>query len=193
MAIENLTVNDYFFRQMSKVFIDRGPQKKIKTFQQFLEYRYQAMCYFYSAYAIMGLRETDKLVRGRIDVGSGLGALYRLFFPNIEKPNSDYNHGWVEFYYQGTWYVFDNLLKEIVLKKDYADFRNPVIDYEITKKQLIEIYTSKENATKENGIYHVKELKLEPTNTAIPLSRATIELEENQKVKKFTAYLPHSD
>lgn len=193
-TIQHLTVNEYFFEQTKKVFIDRRPSPYgIESFEKFLGYRYQQICYYYSAWAIMGLEDTDKLIRGRIDVGNELGFLYQKMFPNMERPNSDYNHGWVEFFYQGKCYVFDNLLKEIVLKEDYEDYRKPVIHCELTKKELIEIYTDSNHAYQENGIYHIKELDVELMHTAIALSKATIELDEKQKVKRFIAHAPLTD
>ncbi len=192
-TIQNLSVSDYFFKQTKKVFVDRRPSPfDIETFEAFLNHRYEQICYYYSAYAIMGLEDTDKLVRGRIDVGNELGFLYQKMFPNMERPNSDYDHGWVEFYYEGHWYVFDNLLKIIVLKEDYEEFRKPVINSKMMKQELIKIYTSKECANLSNGIYYVKELDSEPTCTSIAFSKSIIELDEKQKVKKFTAYLPPS-
>lgn len=190
MAIQNLKVNNYFLKSIACVFIDRGSYQE--TLKAFLEHRYQNMCYYDSVYAIIGLRETDKLVRGSVNMYRGmLSRLLAEVFPGAEIPKVNYEHGWIEFYYQGKWYVFDNLLDSIVTRQEYRIISEPIVQYKLTKKRLLEIYTSKAHATKEGNIYHVKELKPERTNTAIPFSNATIELDENQKVKKFTAYLPY--
>lgn len=69
----------YFFKEMEKVYIETGT--KIESFEEYLRHRYSDECYYYSAYAIMGLTPNDYLLRGFLDLDG-----YK-----------NYHHGWVEF------------------------------------------------------------------------------------------------
>ena len=74
--------NRYFERKTKKVYIERFT--KIEAFQEYLSYRYRDNCYYYSAYALMGLKPDDFLVRGYLDLDS----------------RKNYHHGWVEFKFE---------------------------------------------------------------------------------------------
>ena len=68
MDVKNILVNEYFFKQVEKVYINRCNSLGIETFKEYLSYRYQGNCYYYSAWALMGLDNNAKVVRGRINI-----------------------------------------------------------------------------------------------------------------------------
>ena len=105
----------YFLEKTKKVYVERCNVKGIETFQEYLNEGYCDNCYYYSAYALMGLNCNDFLVRGEIDL-SGNG--YR-----------NYAHGWVEFIFEGTEFVFDSRIEGIVPKKLYYENFKPEITF----------------------------------------------------------------
>ena len=64
--------NAYFISCTEKVFVEKWNYltKKgyFQTFKEYMECHYKGNCYYYSAYALMGLKNSDLIVRGTIDV-----------------------------------------------------------------------------------------------------------------------------
>ena len=194
--IKNLTVNQYFNNRMKKVYIDRCNYLGIESFKQYLDHRYRDNCYYYSAYALMGLKEDDKIMRGRIDVGQP--NIFDMFAPDV-NPNSNYYHGWCEFIFDGKEYVFDSMIRGIVTKEEYYEDRKPVINYEATLSEVLSYYLSSECADrvgnkkyilKKEGPYHYP--YDDPTYLIWPLYKAQVIIDSGQKIKKFIANCPPS-
>ena len=122
----------YFLEKTKKVYVERCNVNGIETFQKYLSYRYRDNCYYYSAYALMGLNGNDFLMRGMIDL-SGSG--YR-----------NYAHGWVEFTFEGKEFVFDPILKGIVLKEFYYEDFNPEISFKKSQYDILTQYLTTEHA-----------------------------------------------
>ena len=134
-------VERYFERRTSTVYIDRCT--KIESFQEYLNHRYRDNCYYYSAYALMGLKPDDFLVRGYIDVGSW----------------RKYHHGWVEFTYKNNEYVFDSMVKTIVSKQDWYEHFDPSVNYKKTQKEILDAFLNEKNAYKvHDGFWQFKYL-----------------------------------
>ena len=96
--LELIIANRYFERRMRTIFVDRVCAKGIETFEQYLSYRYRDNCYYYSGYAIIGLKDDDYLMRGDLCISG-----------DFIWGNGGYSHGWVEFKYKGKEYVFDSM------------------------------------------------------------------------------------
>lgn len=140
MSIEHIEkANRYFLESIKKVYVET--YAKIESFEEYLNHRYQDNCYYYSAYALMGLKSSDFLVRGFIDL-------------DFQK---NYHHGWVEFEFEGTEYVFDSMYESVVLKKEWYESCNPRIDFKKTKKEILDEYLNERCAFKiKDGFWQFK-------------------------------------
>ena len=116
--LELMMANRYFDRRMRAIFVDRCNAKGIETFEKYLAYRYRDNCYYYSGYAIMGLKNDDYLMRGAICISG-----------NFIWGNGGYSHGWVEFKYRGKEYVFDSMCIGILSKNCYKVQSSSIHDY----------------------------------------------------------------
>ena len=135
--IEN--ANRYFELMTKKVYIERCG--KIESFQEYLDHRYRDNCYYYSAYALMGLKLDDFLVRGYIDLDRW----------------SNYHHGWVEFMFKDNEYVFDSMIKGIVSKYEWYEYFNPRVEYKKTQKEILDEFLNERNAFKiHDGFWQFK-------------------------------------
>ena len=180
-------VNEYFLECIKKVFVARRnyleKKDELLTLKEYLDFHYQGMCYYYSTYIIMALKNTDRILRGPIDV--------------YEKDNSNYHHGWCEFDFDGKVFVYDNLLRTPVEKGLYYEHKQPEIYYETTLEDVIEKYTKEENCDKIDGLeYSVKSFSLvynqftnrDLSHMASAMSNSKIILSDDKKhVKKFIA------
>ena len=54
------SVDEYFFQRTKKVYIEQCT--KIVSFEEYLKPRYNEECYYYSGYALMGLKPNDFLL-----------------------------------------------------------------------------------------------------------------------------------
>lgn len=145
--------NRYFLQRTKKVYIERCT--KIESFEEYLNHRYRDNCYYYSAYALMGLKPDDFLVRGYIDLDDW----------------KDYHHGWVEFKFEEDEYVFDSRLKEVVLKKEYYEYFNPRIEYKKTQKEILDEYLNERCASKiKDGFWQFKYIVMNTDKDDIPYS-----------------------
>lgn len=177
----------YFEKSTKKVYIERCT--KIESFKEYLEHRYRDNCYYYSAFALMGLKPNDFLVRGYLD--------------------GNYHHGWVEFKFEDTEFVFDSMLKHIVLKEDYYKKFNPKIGYKKTQKEILDEYLNEKCAfkikedfwqfkyivmnTDENidNISYNKIIENDRENAHVPsaLMLARIEINKyDSEIRRFIAY-----
>ena len=189
--------NEYFQKETQKVYIDRCNSLGIETFEQYLNHRYRDSCYNYSFYALMGLKNTDNLIRGIIDV--------------YGRGKCNYHHGWVEFMYDGEEYIFDNHFSKVVSKEDWYLVRSPQIRYKKSKKEILDKYLNEDYGYKvTEGFWQMKEViykgyknykqikEAEKANEAdgyVPgnLQRARVVLSSyDGEVKRFIAYDPPS-
>jgi|GEM_PF-2073005 hypothetical protein len=122
--------NRYFEKQTKKVYVERCNSNGIETFEQYLNYRYRDNCYYYSAFALMGLNCDDYLVRGFIN------------YPDYQY----YAHGWVEFKFNGKEYIFDSMIKGIILKSEWDKEFSPEITYRKTQQEILDEYLTTDNA-----------------------------------------------
>lgn len=181
-------VNQYFESCTEKIFVARKyycPERyKFIKFQEYLDKRFKDSCYHYSSYAIMGLLETDNIVRGKIDVD--------------ENDNCSYEHGWVEFSFGGKEYVFDSLNYSIVEKQLYYEHMKPIITYRASLEEILDIFTLSENSVQiSENTFKVKSFDLiynqfvvDSSHLFLPLSESEIVIDDKGKklVKKFTGY-----
>lgn len=132
----------------------------------------------------MGLLETDNIVRGKIDVD--------------ENDNCSYEHGWVEFSFDGKEYVFDSLNYSIVEKQLYYEHMTPIITYKVSLEEILSIFTLPENSVQiSEDTFKVKSFDLvynqfviDSSHLFLPLSESEMVIDEQAKkfVKKFTGY-----
>ena len=168
----------YFLEKTKKVYVERCNVKGIETFQEYLNEGYCDNCYYYSAYALMGLNCNDFLVRGEIDL-SGNG--YR-----------NYAHGWVEFIFEGTEFVFDSRIEGIVPKKLYYENFKPEITFKKSQHDILKQYLTTEHAIQITR--NMWQFKNHIDNNydngyvlnALRLSR--IEIGTNENITRFIAY-----
>lgn len=124
----------YFYERMRKIFVERVEYKVVETFERYLAHRYGNSCYWYSEYALIGLNYDDILVRGDITVEE-----------DCIWCDGGYNHGWVEFFYNGKTYVFDSRLTDILLKEEWYTRFKPQNMIKRTKKQILNFILTPEN------------------------------------------------
>ena len=202
MAVKNILVNEYFFKQLEKIYVNRCNSLGIETFDKYLSYQYQGNCYYYSAWALMGLDNNAKVVRGRININLNKKAWFN-YSIHRQYPNSNYYHGWVEFTFNGEEYVFDSMISTVVSKKWYYKNKQPVVNCKITLEEVIKMCIGDKDTeqiapyTYKTGNLYMKYYKSHEKDTtylACPMSKAIIELEPSEnKIKKFIAYDPPTD
>lgn len=151
------SANEYFFSCMKKVYVDRV--YIVESFEQYLRHRYRTNCYFYSGYAVMGMKADDRMVRGDICLDH-----------DWMWCNGGYGHGWVEFLYDGEEFVFDSMCESVMAKELwYKKFRpQNIVSYthqEILKNILLPsncrllpngFYEIAENLAHEDRLYKLK-------------------------------------
>lgn len=120
----------YFLQKTKKVYIETNNVNGIETFKKYLRHRYSDNCYYYSAYALMGLNHSDFLIRGMIALSS--------------NSSSNYAHGWVEFTFEGNEFVFDSRIEGIVPKKTYYETFRPKITFKKSQLDIIKQYLTSE-------------------------------------------------
>jgi len=112
------------------------------TMKEYFDKNYRANCYYYSTYFLLCMNKTDKLVRGKIFISD-----YDCF-SNQKIPN--YEHGWIEFEYNGNWFVYDDHYKYPVLLKDYYKAVSPYKIYKKFTQEELVVYLKKEYPNKTN-------------------------------------------
>lgn len=120
------------------------------SMQEYFDRHYRANCYYYSTFILMCMKPTDRLVRGCIHIDGELDFIYKSFQKGT-CPN--YEHGWVEFEFNGKWWVYDDHYSYPIPMDLYYEMNSP---YEIYKKftqsELIEYikenYSDKVTETK---------------------------------------------
>lgn len=125
----------YFLERTKKVYVERCI--KIESFEEYLSHRYRNNCYYYSAYALMGLKPQDYLVRGAITLKD-----------DWPYQNGGYRHGWIEFVFEDEEYVFDSMLKTPVPKQEYYDYYKPQISYKKSQKEILDTFLYSPSAIK---------------------------------------------
>ena len=160
--------NAYFYDMTKKVYVERCNNLGIESFKQYLEHRYRDACYNYSFYALMGLKNSDVLLRGSIN------------FPDYK----DYLHGWVEFTFDDEAYVFDNHFNSVVKKEEWYKLRNPEIYYKKTQKEILDKYLNEDYAFKvDEDFWQMK-------NVLYPGYKDYRQLKEAHKLNKEEWYVP---
>ena len=95
----------------------------------------QEWCYYLSAWAVMGLDSDDLRVVGTIDETPTYG----------RKHPNDYKHAWVEFQFEGEWYVYDSSKRHVYLRDDYYDRYHPrKITSRLTQNEILQLYLKPE-------------------------------------------------
>ena len=180
----NKVANKYFLKRMENIFIDRGRYKVVETFEEYLNHRYKNNCYWYSAAAIMGMLENDYLVRGSISLSH-----------DWMWCDGGYEHGWVEFTFQGKEYVFDSRCKGVVLKQEWYEEFKPQNIVRYTKQQVLNtVFISKKMTYLQDGGYQITEVyEQEDTNNLFnPFIKSKIYFEDG-KIKCFVAFKEFSN
>jgi len=108
---------EYFNKKMDKVIV------KGHKLSYLLKDPEKGLCYYYSSFAILGLTGIDLLVRGKVRL------------PNHTE--SDYRHGWVEFKFEGNWWVFDDRCGKPIKKEEYYQQFQPVIESKISLSYML--------------------------------------------------------
>ena len=193
MSNEHKTkANRYFKKSVKKVYIER--RANIESFEEYLSHRYRDNCYHYSAYALMGLKSNDFLVRGNICIPGD-------FF----WKDGGYSHGWVEFEFEGLEYVFDSMHKCVVPKQEWYELYKPRIDYKKTQKEILDEYLNERCAVKiKDGFWQFKYIVMnqetdnlsdleimanDKLNGYVPTILMLARVEEyNSEIKRFIAY-----
>ena len=165
--------NQYFDRQMQTVFVDRVCDKGIETFEKYLAYRYRDNCYYYSGYAIMGMKENDYLMRGSLCIRGDF--IWR---------NGGYSHGWIEFTYMNKEYVFDSMCGGVVSKKEWYEKFQPNVKFKHSKKEIVESFITK---PLDRNCLEIQNTGIKEFHT-VSIYRHGKLLMKNNKVKMFIAY-----
>ena len=154
--------SQYFFECIKKCRILRGVDKL--SLQEYLQEGWRDLCYVYSAYNIMGLKSTDRLMRGVIYTKNYRGiddwSLFEKYNKNchydrdligyLDFPNRkinkypNYAHGWVEFDFDNKTYIYDNQYSYPVLKQEWEQEHSPYVLRKVyTQKELLEMIENK--------------------------------------------------
>jgi len=113
-------VLNYLYQKLSQF------KYKNKSLSEYFDAKYIGNCYFYSTYMFLCLQENARLVRGSISLEK-----------SQDKPN--YHHGWVEFEFNGEWYVYDDhYYYPIPIDMWYKIVTPYEIDVKFTHSELID-------------------------------------------------------
>lgn len=183
----------YFLSRTKKVYIERCT--KIESFEEYLAHRYRDNCYYYSGYAIMGLKPQDYLVRGELTLKD-------------EWPyqNGGYRHGWVEFMFENKEYVFDSMLKTPVPKKEYYDYYQPQITYKKSQKEILDTFLKEPGAIKidddfwqfkyyisSKGLSYEEIMEYDRTNGYLPSVLMLSRIQFNTYTGEITRFIAYSE
>ncbi len=174
-----MLANQYFLKQMENIFVDRGVYKVVENFSEYLGHRYRNNCYEYSSTAIIGMRQDDYLVRGSLTIS------YDWMWAD-----GGYEHGWVEFLYNGDEYVFDSRCKGVVPKDEWYSEFNPQSIVKFTRQDIFNTVFVPENMIcLGNCVYQIKDIYMENDTEKIfnPFRKSKIYF-VGEKVNKFIAY-----
>lgn len=133
-------VSKYFFDRIDKCKIIKPNGEKQPVFE-FIREGWRDACYTYSAYNIMGLKSTDRLVRGNIYCKNDIDDIINITLLGLPKDakRPNYAHGWVEFDFKNKPYIYDNHYKYPILKQDWEKERSPyVITTNLTQAQIFD-------------------------------------------------------
>lgn len=141
----------YFYSRLKK-----GRYENM-TMQEYFLKDYRANCYYYSTYFLLCLKPTDRLVRGKIHLDGDYDFVSRMLYHGKVVPN--YEHGWIEFEFEGEWWVWDDHYNNPVpleqWKKDRAPYeiytkftQTELIDYMLSKHKDEITISSSNNVTK---------------------------------------------
>lgn len=112
---------EYLQQKMAEVKYKNRPLK------DYFDMKYVGNCYYYSTYMFLCIGENAKLVRGTI---------------SLEKSEDNrpyYRHGWVEFEYNGEWFVYDDHYYYPIPIKLWHEVVSPYeVDAKFTQTELIE-------------------------------------------------------
>ncbi|MBQ8615220.1 MAG: hypothetical protein IJ415_01470 [Clostridia bacterium] len=99
------------------------------SMQDYFDKHYRQNCYYYSTFILMCMKPTDRLVRGEIHLGGEHDFISKTFNDGKIVPN--YKHGWVEFEFNGKWWVYDDHYSYPIPIDRWYEMKTP---YEIYKK-----------------------------------------------------------
>lgn len=130
----------YFNTQRKQQKAHEYLQERIKTakFQDgsldmFFDEKFERHCYYYSTFLLLCLKSGDKLVRGKIHLDNQ--NLKDVFGDN----EANYEHGWVEFEYDGVWWVYDDHYELPIPSNQWYETKTPYEIYkQFTQTELIE-------------------------------------------------------
>ena len=175
----------HFERSTKKVYQNIGHGQVI-PFAEFLRNRYTCACYYYSTSALMGLKNSDRLVRGYQTASSQFYKQQKI--QTLGGLRQDYNHGWVEFDIDGETYIFDSGIKTFLPKNKYYRLFWCDIDYIGTKEEILNEFFSDKYCRKDGEVWTIKDYELprleeDPRQIAIlPYSRFQMNM-NNKKPK----------
>ena len=107
-----------------------------KSMKSYFDKGYRANCYYYSTFLVLCLKPTDRLVRGNIHIKRGYETVDLC---KDKKTYPNYKHGWVEFEYNGEWFVYDDHYYYPIPIKLWHEVVSPYeIDAKFTQTELIE-------------------------------------------------------
>lgn len=119
--------NQYFKSAIESVFVENNG-----IIKPFSEYCYQprgGSCYYYSTWALMGLKSGDYRICGTIDVPARPGF----------KATPDYRHAWVEFQYENEYYIYDSMESLVYPFAVWVESRHPrAITFRMTRAEILD-------------------------------------------------------
>lgn len=173
--------NRYFSNQMEKVSVRRVDYNVTETFEEYLSHRYRNNCYNYSSFAMMGLGKDDKLVRGDICLPDD----------DWRWCDGGYNHGWIEFWYNGEEFIFDSRCQGIRRKDEWYKKFKPEKMVKFTQAEILDMLFEKGELEEQySGCYKVKDMskKKDPNHKISPLTKAQIYIIDGERIERFIAY-----
>jgi len=155
-TVSEKRANDYFMEMTIKVYKSIVKPSEIEShhkkwgrhyspmsFEDYLKKRYRDSCYYYSTYAVLGLDDKARLVRGYQNTGV-----------NYHRP---YHHGWVNFDHEGQEFTFDSMVDGIVTKEKWDNHYTPEITANMSRKEILDFCLSDEQCEKSSNIWTIKD------------------------------------
>ena len=123
---ETLFANQYFREELKKIHVRRD--YVIRPLSERCEDVGGGRCYFLTAWALLGLKASDYLIRGTIDLPERDGW----------KASKNYRHGWVRFVYRENSYIYDPLYRHVFPVAAWEEIHAPrAITFEKTQAEIL--------------------------------------------------------
>lgn len=123
--VHDTNIDQYLFDRLSKIY-----KQGVSIYDVLKNDKAQGECHVISASIITVMNPKDMLVNGNL----------------LPEDEEGWEHQWIEFYFDGYWYILDNISTDVYYKDKYYNTVKPKINFSITNKEWMSDDYSKMHA-----------------------------------------------